>query len=426
MSLTVAQLRMIEWVLFAALVLAGIAVAYVFAEGVLTSGERWGVVGLAGLVLTMKIAVQSTIDRRIKLIESQTNLTGDSAFVALYERSPVAYLTINTQGQIVDFNTAAVNLLHAERSMMTQFNFFNLIAPPGESDVSAGVLAQKIQAGMSIADQEVRIKNAQNELRWISLTVYEAQRYDERMMALVDITEQKKVDTAKSEFVALATHQLRTPVSAIRWNVELLQKKVTAADATELENYVVKIDRNVNRMINLINDFLNVSKLEMGTFATQYEPIALWSFMQDIQDEFAEKVNKAQLQFTHEVTPESAVIGTDPRLFHIIVSNLVSNAVKYVRPQGRVSVVMSVSGQQVSVMVSDTGIGIPEAEQAELFSKFFRATNAQEIKSEGTGLGLYVVQQSVAQLGGTINMKSVENEGTTFTVSIPVKVVEAG
>ncbi len=121
--------------------------------------------------------------------------------------------------------------------------------------------------------------------------------------------------------------------------------------------------------------------------------------------------------------PPQTKIMTDGRLFHIIVSNLVSNSTKYLNPQGALTLTYELVGQKLQIVVADNGIGIPEEEIGRLFSKFFRATNAQTHQTQGTGLGLYVVKQSVDKLGGTIAVESRENEGARFVVELPVTVL---
>ena len=188
--------------------------------------------------------------------------------------------------------------------------------------------------------------------------------------------------------------------------------------------YFVKINRNVHRMVHLINDFLSVSKLEMGTFASSQESLNLTEFFDSILDEFSEKITEKGLVVDRQDNPPNTQIMTDGRLFHIIVSNLVSNATKYLNPQGALTLTYELqAGQKLKIVVADNGIGIPEEEIGRLFSKFFRATNAQSHQTQGTGLGLYVVKQSVEKLEGTISVESKENEGARFVVELPVTVL---
>ena len=251
------------------------------------------------------------------------------------------------------------------------------------------------------------------------MSVYNYEIKDQRLVSLVDITQEKLVDTAKSEFVALATHQLRTPISAIRWNLELLQKNMKETKTENQTRYLTKIERNTIRMIALINDFLSVSKLEMGTFASNVEQINLTDFFNAILDEYVEKITEKKITIKRSDEPEGLVFSSDSRLLHIIVSNLMSNAVKYVEAEGMVTLSFKLTDNKIFITVADDGIGVPEEEVGNLFAKFYRASNAQHHKAEGTGLGLYIVKQSVEKLGGTIEVVSGLDKGANFTVILP-------
>jgi two-component system phosphate regulon sensor histidine kinase PhoR len=285
------------------------------------------------------------------------------------------------------------------------------------------VLIGKIKAGVIINDEELPIRTLSDETVWTIFTAVPYRNSGERLVSLVDITEQKNIDTAKSEFVALATHQLRTPIAAIRWNVELLERTVKDTKTESQIRYLTKINRNVQRMIDLINDFLSVSKLEMGTYAANLEKINLTNFFSSVVEEFSEKISGKNINLERKNNPPQLVIKTDSRLLHIIVSNLVSNSVKYSETSGNLLISYELTGTNLHIQIADDGIGIPEKELDNLFTKFYRATNAQEHQTEGTGLGLYIVKQSVEQLGGEIKVVSDTNKGALFAVDLPVEVI---
>lgn len=402
-------------------ILCTLALAGFYSLGKLGVNELVAGLGILSLTLFVLFYIQSKFDSLLGVIIAQTDFAQNDAFTALYERSPAAYLTIRTDGKIIGCNPAAINLLEGESATINNLNFLKQIEEFSGEDAS--VFTGKIAAGMTVKDIEVKLKTILGKDVWVLLSVYKYRNEGERLISLVDVTEQKQVDTAKSEFVALATHQLRTPISAIRWNVELLEKNLGETKSEKQERYLIKIERNVMRMINLINDFLSVSKLEMGTFATSEENINLTDFFSSIVDEFTEKITEKQIVLNRLDNPPQLTIKADSRLFHIIVSNLVSNAVKYINNAGTLTFTYELKGDRLEIIVADDGIGIPEAELSKLFNKFYRASNAQAHQTEGTGLGLYIVKQSVEQLGGTISVESAENQGAKFIVNIPARVV---
>ncbi len=256
---------------------------------------------------------------------------------------------------------------------------------------------------------------------WVLLSSYTNPQTSQTTISLVDVTQAKKVDEAKSEFVALATHQLRTPIAAIRWNTELLKKRIPAEVSESTERYFAKINRNVDRMTSLINDFLNVSKLELGTFATEPKVINLQEFVNNAVDEFNEKFEQKFISLERKELPADFSFVTDERLLQIIISNLLSNAVKYVKDSGVIWFTTEVHDNMLIIQVADNGIGIPANEIGSLFTKFYRATNAKSLQTQGTGLGLYIVKQATEQLKGTITVMSDFDKGAAFTVSLPLR-----
>lgn len=415
--------RVAERFMLVLLIVGITGLAYLFVNGMIV--ERDLIIGGAILAVTVLVLffIQTKLDQWTWMAVTQSNFANNEAFDDLFDKSPVPYITIDALGTIVDFNPAAIQLLKSDSESMRGVNFYKLLVPHENFDPS--VLKSKISNGLTIKDEEASMQTLEKGRVWVSMSVYVSHNKHERLIALVDMTEKKMVDTAKSEFVALATHQLRTPIAAIRWNMELLKKKLGPEVPEQQDKYVVKIERNVTRMINLIDDFLSVSKLEMGTFASTEAYVNLTDFMDGILEEFTEKITQKQLKVDRHDNPPQVMIETDERLFHIIVSNLVSNSVKYLRSGGTLMLAYTMRGEQLEIIVADNGIGVPEEEVDKLFTKFFRASNAQLHQTEGTGLGLYVVKQSVEQLGGTITVHAKEDEGVRFTINLPATVVSA-
>ena len=375
-------------------------------------------------LLFLWVFVQQQIAEKLKLLNTQLQIGSSDIFIALYEQSPLPYLTIKTDGKIVECNGSAARLLRGDMEEVKGKNFFKLIGlSENETDEEAAVVAAKVKNGLIITDQEMPIRTIVGGTVWALISIFADRGKGNRLVSLVDVTEKKVVDTAKSEFVALATHQLRTPIAAIRWNVELLQKKLGDAVTDDQLRYLSKIDRNVIRMIVLINDFLSVSKLEMGTYAAKSEEINLTDYISGVLDEYAEKIAEKQIQVDRQEHPTQLVVSIDSRLVHIILSNLISNAVKYTKNNGKIDLFYVEKQGTLQLRVIDDGIGIPENEIDNLFTKFYRASNAQTQHTEGTGLGLYAVQQSAERLGGKIEVKSAEERGAEFIVTLPVKVL---
>lgn len=239
-----------------------------------------------------------------------------------------------------------------------------------------------------------------------------------------DVTHEREVDKAKNEFVSLASHQLRTPLTAIKWYVELLSDGAANALTKDQESYLSEIQSASTRMELLINSFLNVSRLELGTFSIEPVETDVITLIGEAvhEQEQTFKDRKQKLEFTHPDT--LPMISVDPKLLYIIVQNLLSNAHKYSPEGARVALTLSQEGEVPSgsllITCEDTGYGIPKGQQERIFTKLFRADNIRTLDVEGTGLGLYIIKAILEASGGTIEFSSEENKGSVFRVRIPL------
>jgi len=256
----------------------------------------------------------------------------------------------------------------------------------------------------------------------IALTATPVKLVKETIGAIVvfrDVRLEKKVDRAKTEFVSLASHQLLTPLSAIKWYLELILSGDTGEVKGRLKDYLETAYKSTTRMGNLVNALLNVSRLEMGTFAVNPENIEISVLADTTLRDLAEKISHKSLTVKKDYRPPQW-LKADPNLMQIILQNLLSNSVKYTPENGKIILSLGGDGEDFLIQVSDTGLGIPDEDQPEVFTKLFRGKNIQEADPEGVGLGLYIVKSMVERLGGKIWFTSREGKGTTFFVTIPL------
>jgi PAS domain S-box-containing protein len=231
---------------------------------------------------------------------------------------------------------------------------------------------------------------------------------------LDDITARKEAEQLKADFVSFVTHQLRTPLSGIRWMLEL------ARDGPlddETASFLADAQASAERLIGLVNDLLDIARLEAGRLEVQPAPIELGQLVNSVAAELAPLARAKH----HRVDIEGTAPPTfaDPQLTRQAVLNLVSNAIKYTPDEGRITIELDYDDRDVSLSVCDTGIGISMTAQKRLFEKFFRAENALTVDTEGTGLGLYLVKLIAERSGGSISVHSVERQGSTFTLRLP-------
>ncbi len=235
-----------------------------------------------------------------------------------------------------------------------------------------------------------------------------------------DITKEKEIDKSKTEFVSLASHQLRTPLSAIRWYSEMLGSGKLGPLNPSQKDYLGEIYKSNRRMIDLVNALLNVSRIDMGTFAIEPEPTDIKEIAESVFQELFVKIQESELRVSASYEENFPKVSVDPKLMRIIVQNLLSNAMKYTEKGGSVSLSLTKDDKNMLLRVSDTGVGIPAGVRDKVFTKLFRADNARAVESEGTGLGLYIIKSIVERGGGRTWFVSEENKGTTFFVEIPL------
>ena len=239
-----------------------------------------------------------------------------------------------------------------------------------------------------------------------------------------DVSKEVEIDRAKTEFVSLASHQLKTPLTSIKWLSEGLLSGKDEKLSPNQEKYVHEIHAASQRMVEMVNDLLNVSRIELGTLAVRIEELDVGELSRGVLAEQQHTADEKSVVVT--LTCDSALphIGADKNLIRMVFQNLISNAIKYTPTGGTVTCEISLGGvlrDGLFIQVSDTGIGIPKEEQQNVFKKLHRASNAEALVPDGTGLGLYVIKTIVDKVGGSISFESKEGKGTTFYVSLPLK-----
>lgn len=232
----------------------------------------------------------------------------------------------------------------------------------------------------------------------------------------------RTLDQMKTDFVSVVTHQLRTPLSAIRWTISMLLNGDFGRLTDEQRTFLMKAYESNNRMINIIRDMVLVDHIESGKLATSsYLTTSLPDLLENLLVELQPlaKDKRVEIIFKRPDQPYPPA-HIDPANLRAVLQNLIENAVKYTPAGGSVTIACGVdSSGALSLSVVDTGIGIPKEEQQRIFTRFFRASNAQKKETDGSGLGLFIAKKILQKYQGDIRFESKEGSGTAFHVTLP-------
>jgi PAS domain S-box-containing protein len=239
-----------------------------------------------------------------------------------------------------------------------------------------------------------------------------------------DVTEELEIDETKNEFINLASHQLRTPITAINWYAEMLLDESIGKLNDEQKSYAFEIQQSGRRIIDLVSVFLDVSRMELGIFNIQAKPVDISAVVQDLLREIKVHIEEKKLSVKTYFETDLPLCETDDRLVRVIVDNLVSNAIQYTGTGGEISVSVKKSTNSVMIGVHDNGIGISPEDSSHIFTKFFRSDTARNVKPDGNGLGLYIIKKIIEEIGGKISFESIAGHGTTFYAVIPEHIPE--
>lgn len=237
----------------------------------------------------------------------------------------------------------------------------------------------------------------------------------------IELEKTKRLDRQKTEFLSIAAHQLRTPMSGIKWLVNMVAEGDLGPVSAEATEQLNKGKENIDRMIALINSLLDVTQIDTETLIYEFKPYNIVQVVTEVCEELQHAADQAQvaLQVRHSGQEMNPVLADIDKI-KMALRNVIDNGIKYTPKGGTVTISFEQQKDYMHVHVADTGYGIPDNEYDRLFTKFYRGTNIQTIQADGSGLGLYVVKQVIEKHEGDITFESTIGKGTTFTIELPL------
>lgn len=424
-------------------------------------GRESDVVTKAGLrhrVLWNTSYVRDERDRPTHVVLTGTDLTAERTAAGLNRHmleaaASTAMVGIDPQGSITIFNTGAANLLGFDQQDTVGTPFVDLLDPDQLAERCPGAtkaeqfeqLVDGLETGSESSAKDWTWIDSNGRAHTVSMTlsvaadtfaarvgylcvgrdVTEARASQEMLVSALEkerlaVERMRRLDEAKNDFVSTVSHELRTPVTSIVGYTEVLEDGDVVAPAPEQLPLLESIARNGQRLISLCNDLLTLSGLDSGALRFERGAIDLRTVLPATEDAVRPLLRNRDLTLSFVSGSDPVLVLGDRGQLERVLTNLVGNAVKFTEDGGTIACRALVRDNEAWLEVSDTGIGIPVEEQAELFQRFFRSSTAQERAIQGTGLGLSIVSAIVAAHGGRIDVRSAHLEGTTFTVRLPL------
>ncbi|MGC9367430.1 MAG: ATP-binding protein [bacterium] len=329
-------------------------------------------------------------------------------------------VVFDMESRIISINPAARNILNLGYVDLTGIKCDKILQIP---DICK-VIKETIESGVyhDLPDEKriVTLQNGETTKHYLfSVTVIKGRDLDASgvILLLKDITHLKEVEQLKSEFVMAASHELRTPLTSIEMSIDLLAEGLLNSLSESDKELLLAAQEEVNRMKALINDLLDLSKLESGKIEIDFVKVSISLIFEKVYAVFKSQVEQKNIELTTKIDGKIPKIKADANKITWVLSNLISNALRFVQEGGQICLMAKCIGSFVYFSVKDDGPGIPEEYHTKIFEKFVQVKGQ---KSGGTGLGLAICKEIVRAHGGTIWVDSKVGEGSTFTFTIPV------
>ncbi|HEV2656187.1 MAG TPA: PAS domain S-box protein [Ktedonobacteraceae bacterium] len=341
----------------------------------------------------------------------------EAKFQSLLDSNLFGVFISDFAGTFLDANAAFLDLLGYTRAELQAGSMQrDALTPPELHSQSQQALAALQETGVSGAyEKEYLHKNGKR----VSVLVAVARigQSETCIGFVLDISERKELDKRKDEFISMASHELKTPVTSLKGFLSLLQRRMSAQGDEKALHYLNRMDTQVNKLTKLINDLLDLSKMQTGQLAYREERVEMDELVQEIMENVQETTQTHRLQLVGQSS--ALLLGDRDRIGQVLI-NLLTNAIKYSPQADRVLIHVARDNDRALVSVQDFGIGIADEYQQKIFERFYQVTDAEEKTFPGLGIGLYISHEIVRRHGGQMWVESAKGKGATFHVSLPL------
>ena len=337
----------------------------------------------------------------------------------IFDSTSDGIVLVDCAGEIVWANRRAGELLSFDHGAACGRALLDVVQAAAGSGPEGALTALEALFGTPDGggDGDLQLNGGERSVHWIGQPTDDGELRG-FTITFQDVTREREVSRLKSDFVSFAAHQLRTPLSGIKWMLEVAAEEPGLAPS--VASCIADAAASAERLIGMVGDLLDMSRLESGGLATVLRDIDLVALARDVADEVAPLVAKKEHRLTVSGHEGTATVVVDEQLLRQAMLNVISNAIKYTPDGGEIAIAMTKTDDTISWIVRDNGIGIPKSAQARLFEKFYRADNAEAVDTNGKGLGLYMVRLIITRFEGHIHWASEEGRGTTFGFVLPL------
>ena len=378
-----------------------------------------------GTYLTVSVTISPIKNSSGSIIGASSiarDITGQKRLEAksqrLFESNLVGVFVSDFAGTFLDANDAFLDLLgYTREELQAGIMERDTITPPEFHFLSKDALHALQEKGSSGPyEKEYLHKSGKRIPVLIALTRID-QVSDTCIGFVLDISERKELDKRKDEFISMASHELKTPVTSLKGFLSLLQRRLTIQGDEKALHYLIRMDAQINKLVKLINDLLDLSKMQTGQLIYREEPFALDALVQEIVENVQETTSAHHLQL--EGNTQAIVFGDRDRVGQVLI-NLLNNAIKYSHQADKVLICVAKEQDRVHISIQDFGIGIAEEYQQKIFERFYQVADAEEQTYPGLGIGLYISYEIVKRHNGEMWVESKKGQGATFHVTLPL------
>ena len=327
-------------------------------------------------------------------------------------------IVLDKENKIILINPEGEKFLDVEAKKIEGKILETLVKKPSLKKLAELLSAKETERG--VFRKELSFKKPTERI--LEITTISLSPREESVVILHDISREKLIERIKTEFVSLTAHQLRTPLSAIKWTLRMLLDGDLGKITAEQRDFIEKTYQSNERMIFLINDLLDITRIEEGRYL--YKPVLadFEAICQFVINSFKEEIKKKEIKFEFK-KPQKKLpqVKVDVERIRLTFNNLLDNAIRYTPAGGKVTVSLRHVKKEIELSIKDTGVGIPKDQQGRVFTKFFRGANVMRMATEGSGLGLFITKNIIEAHGGKIWFESEEGKGATFYFTLPTK-----